>query len=179
MQELGEEMRVFRNDKVSIDTIRDLRPTGIIISPGPKDPTKAGISEIIIKEFAPTIPILGVCLGHQTLAHAFGAQIIKGKQPMHGKISKISHDGQGVFEGIKTSMKVTRYHSLVVDENSLPIELVISARASDGTIMGLRHRNYPLEGVQFHPEAVLTECGHELLNNFIKMAKARLSNENI
>ncbi len=145
-------MEVYRNDAVTIDFIHALKPQGIIISPGPKDPTDTGISEDIIREFASTIPILGVCLGHQAIAHVYGASIIKGQRPMHGKISEVKHTGEGVFENIPSPMKVTRYHSLVVDENTLPEGFIITARSEDGAIMGIRHTSLLLEGVQFHPE---------------------------
>lgn len=165
-EELGEHIKVYRNDAITIDLIKVLKPSGIIISPGPKDPTDTGISEDIIREFADTIPILGVCLGHQTIAHVYGAKIIKGNKPMHGKISPISHSNQGIFKGIPTPMDVTRYHSLVIDPKTLSSDFIITATTDDGVIMGIKHKTLLLEGVQFHPEAVLTQYGHELLANF-------------
>ncbi len=167
-KELNESITVYRNDAITIDFIKALKPKGIIISPGPGDPTDTGISEDIIREFSNTIPILGVCLGHQAIAHVFGSKIIKGSRPMHGKISSISHSGIGVFKDLPSQMNVTRYHSLIIDENSLSIDFNITARSKDNAIMGIKHKTLLLEGVQFHPEAVLTEYGHELLNNFVR-----------
>ncbi len=166
LEELDEHIEVYRNDAITIDFIKVLKPKGIIISPGPKDPTQTGICEDIIREFADSIPILGVCLGHQAIAHVYGAKVLKGKRPMHGKISTIHHQGDGVFKGLPKAYQVTRYHSLVVDEGSLPDEFYVTARTDDHAIMGIKHKTLLLEGVQFHPEAVLTEYGHELLQNF-------------
>lgn len=170
-QELGEEIAVYRNDSIDIATVESLDPEGIIISPGPKDPTETGICEDIVRVFAGRIPILGVCLGHQTIGHVFGAKVVKGARPMHGKISPVVHRGKGVFSGLKSPFDVTRYHSLVIDGDSLPMELEVSALSDDGAIMGIRHREYILEGVQFHPEAVLTQYGHDLLGNFITICR--------
>ena len=167
VQGLGEEVVVYRNDKIDLDTIRKISPYGIILSPGPKDPTDTGICEDIIKEFSNKIPVLGVCLGHQTIAHTYGASIIKGTRPMHGKVTQIEHNQEGVFRGIKSPMNVTRYHSLIIDEGTLPEDFMITAITQDNVIMGIKHKNLLLEGVQFHPEAVLTEHGHALLKNFI------------
>jgi anthranilate synthase/aminodeoxychorismate synthase-like glutamine amidotransferase len=167
VEELGETIKVYRNDAVTIDLIKEVKPSGIIISPGPKDPTQSGLSETIIREFASKTPILGVCLGHQAIAHTFGARIIKGHRPMHGKISSIQHTGIGVFYQLPSPMTVTRYHSLVIDESSLSNDFIITAKSDDGAIMGIKHKYLLLEGVQFHPEAVLTQYGHELLANFI------------
>lgn len=166
-EELGEDIKVYRNDAITIDLIKVLKPTGIIISPGPKDPTDTGLTEDIIREFASSIPILGVCLGHQAIAHVYGSSIVKGQQPMHGKISPITHTNQGVFKGLPSPMTVTRYHSLVVEPRSLSKNFIVTATSDDGVIMGIKHKTLLLEGVQFHPEAVLTENGHELLSNFI------------
>lgn len=166
-RELGETVQVYRNDAITLDLIRHLQPKGIVISPGPKDPTDCGISEEVIREFSSTIPILGVCLGHQAIAHAYGAKIIRGEKPVHGKLSRLQHDGKGLFRNLPNSYQVTRYHSLIVDEESLPDALEITARSEDGVIMGIRHKTHFLEGVQFHPEAVLTQYGHELLLHFI------------
>jgi para-aminobenzoate synthetase component 2 len=170
-QELDEEIKVFRNDKISISDIYNMKPMGIIISPGPKTPEESGVSKEIFKEFKGKIPILGICLGHQTFAYAFGGKTIKGKEPVHGKLSLIYHDGRGLFCGLKNPFMVTRYHSLTVDPSSLPEELQITSQTEDGVIMGLRHKKYVIESLQFHPEAELTEHGHELLKNFIKIAK--------
>lgn len=177
-EELGETIKVYRNDTVTIDLIKVLKPTGIIISPGPKDPTQTGLSEDIIREFASTIPILGVCLGHQTIAHVHGASIIKGTRPMHGKISSITHNNQGVFTNIPSPMEVTRYHSLVIDETTLSPDFIITARSEDGAIMGIKHQSLLLEGVQFHPEAVLTQYGHELLSNFTNRCRSLIGGNN-
>ncbi|OQY41702.1 MAG: aminodeoxychorismate/anthranilate synthase component II [Fusobacteriia bacterium 4572_74] len=173
LNELGEEVRVYRNDEISLDKVRELNPEMIVISPGPKTPDEAGISIEIIKKFYRIIPILGICLGHQSLIQILGGKIIKAKTPVHGKVEDISHTGTGVFKGLKNSIKVTRYHSLIADRSKLPEELMITAETIDGEIMGVRHKKYLLEGVQFHPEALLTECGHEMLANFLKEAKSR------
>jgi len=170
-QELGEEIMVFRNDVITIDRIRRLAPTGIILSPGPKAPSDAGICEDIIKQFSSLIPILGVCLGHQAIAHVHGVSVVKGIRPMHGKLSTINHQQQGVFKNLPSPMTVTRYHSLVVDNATLSDDFIVTARSADGEIMGLKHKNLLLEGVQFHPEAVLTEFGHELLANYVDWCK--------
>lgn len=171
MKELKEEIITFRNDKIDIEYIENLRPEGIIISPGPKSPNDSGISTQIISHFAGKIPILGICLGHQAIGHVFGANITKGNRPMHGKLSYITHDGKGIFNNINKNIHVTRYHSLVVDKQTLPECLEISAYSDEGEIMGIRHIKYAIEGVQFHPEAELTEYGHELLYNFIEICK--------
>jgi para-aminobenzoate synthetase component 2 len=171
-EELDEEILVYRNDSISIKDIYDINPEGIIISPGPKTPGESGISKEIFNEFKGKYPILGICLGHQTLAYAFHGKIIKGTQPVHGKLSFVYHDNKGLFCGLKNPFKVTRYHSLIVDPLSLPDCLEITCKTEDGVIMGLRHKHYPIESVQFHPEAELTEHGHELLKNFIKTAKS-------
>jgi len=171
LNELGEEVRVYRNDKISLDKVKELNPEMIVISPGPKTPDEAGISVEIIKKFYKTIPILGICLGHQSLIQILGGEIIKAEKPVHGKVEEISHTGVGVFKNLKNPIKVTRYHSLIANRSKLPKELVITAETIDGEIMGVRHKKYLLEGVQFHPEALLTECGHEMLANFLKKAK--------
>ncbi|SMB96339.1 aminodeoxychorismate synthase, glutamine amidotransferase subunit [Desulfonispora thiosulfatigenes DSM 11270] len=169
-EELDEEVIVFRNNDLSLEMVERINPYGIIISPGPGTPLDSGISMQIINHFKEKIPILGICLGHQAIASSFGGQITEGKQPVHGKVFSINHDQKGIFEGIRTPLNVTRYHSLIVDDN-LPDELEVTARSSDGVIMGIRHKKYKIEGVQFHPEAHLTECGHDLLRNFIKICK--------
>jgi len=173
LNELGEEVRVYRNDEISLDKVRELNPEMIVISPGPKTPDEAGISIEIIKRFYKTIPVLGICLGHQSLIQVLGGEIIKAETPVHGKVEEIRHTGIGVFKDLKNPIKVTRYHSLIADRNKLPEELVITAETAEGEIMGVRHKKYLLEGVQFHPEALLTECGHEMLANFLKEAKSK------
>jgi len=171
LNELGEEVRVYRNDEINIDEVRELNPEMIVISPGPKTPDEAGISVEVIKRFYKTIPILGICLGHQSLIQVLGGEIIKAKTPVHGKVEEIRHTGIGVFKDLKNPIKVTRYHSLIADRSKLPEELMITAETVSGEIMGVRHKKYLLEGVQFHPEALLTECGHEMLANFLAEAK--------
>lgn len=165
--ELGVEMEVHRNDTITIEMIEALKPDGIIISPGPKDPSQTGICESVIEQFADQIPILGVCLGHQAIAHVHGARVVKGERPMHGKLSMITHSNKGVFKNLPSPMQVTRYHSLVVEEETLSDSFWITAKSEDGSIMGIKHKTLMLEGVQFHPEAVLTEHGHALLANYI------------
>ncbi len=171
LNELGQETLVVRNDAITLDEIERLQPEGIIISPGPKNPTDCGICVDIVRHFAGQIPIFGVCLGHQVIGYAFGADIIKGKMPMHGKVTDITHSGEGVFTDLPKTYPVTRYHSLIIDKNTLPNELQIDAVSEDGAIMGVSHKRYPIYGVQFHPEAVLTHYGHELLNNFLNLCK--------
>jgi anthranilate synthase component 2 len=167
--ELGAEMRVARNDALSVEDIERLGPARIVISPGPGTPDGAGISLELIKHFHETTPILGVCLGHQAIGQAFGATVARARKQMHGKTSRIAHDGRGVFAGLEPGFEATRYHSLVVLESGLPAELEVSARAEDGEIMGLRHRRFPVEGVQFHPESILTRPGKALLKNFLAL----------
>ncbi len=169
--ELGEQVEIYRNDVLTIEKIKALKPEGIIISPGPKDPSETGICEDVIRTFATQIPIFGVCLGHQAIAYVHGADVVKGVRPMHGKISEVIHNGQGVFKGIPSPVKVTRYHSLVVDPATLSDDFIISARSEDGAVMGIRHRTLLLEGVQFHPEAVLTAFGHDMIKNYITWCK--------
>jgi anthranilate synthase component II len=170
--ELGAAMRVFRNDELGIADIEKLAPSHIIISPGPCTPKEAGISVPTIKHFAGKIPILGVCLGHQSIGEAFGGDIVRAKRVMHGKISQIHHRGEGVFKGLNNPFNATRYHSLVIKQETLPACLQVTAwtQNPDGSIeeiMGVKHRTLPLEGVQFHPESILTEHGHQLLKNFL------------
>lgn len=171
LNELGEDVEVYRNDEITLDKIRVLNPQMIVISPGPKNPDKAGISLEIIKTFYKTTPILGICLGHQSLIQVFGGKIKKAKTPVHGKVEEIKHIGIGVFKDLKNPIKVTRYHSLIGDRNKLPNELIITSETLNGEIMGVRHKKYLLEGVQFHPEALLTEYGHDMLSNFLEEAK--------
>jgi anthranilate synthase/aminodeoxychorismate synthase-like glutamine amidotransferase len=168
---LKQKVKVARNDSITIPEIIDLKPEAIIISPGPCTPTEAGISKKVIRELKADFPILGICLGHQAAAEVFGAEIIKAVEPVHGKISEVVHDGRGVFEKLNTPLKVTRYHSLIVNRANLPEELEISAQTRQGEIMGIRHKYYSVIGVQFHPEAVLTEQGLKLLDNFLKVGK--------
>jgi anthranilate synthase/aminodeoxychorismate synthase-like glutamine amidotransferase len=166
--ELGAQVSVFRNDGISIEELAALQPSHIVISPGPCTPNEAGITLGLIARFAGKAPILGVCLGHQAIGQAFGGKVVRAGQVMHGKTSRIRHDGRGVFAGLAADFTATRYHSLVVERASLPESLSITAESEDGEIMGLRHRHLPVEGVQFHPEALLTEHGHEMLQNFIE-----------
>ena len=165
--ELKQEVVVFRNDEVSLDEIAALQPGHIVISPGPCTPTEAGISVPLIRRFAGEIPILGVCLGHQSIGQAFGGKIVHAKRVMHGKVSAIHHGGRGVFLGLREPFEATRYHSLVIERESLPEVLEVTAWTDDGEIMGVRHKNLPVQGVQFHPESILTQFGHELLRNFV------------
>ena len=165
--ELGAEVQVFRNDQVSVERIEALAPAGIVLSPGPCTPNEAGVTLDTIQRLAGRVPILGVCLGHQAIGQAFGGKVVRAKQVMHGKVSRIRHDGRGVFSDIEDNFIATRYHSLVVERESLPACLEVSAQSEDGEIMGLRHRSLDVEGVQFHPEALLTEHGHRLLRNFM------------
>jgi para-aminobenzoate synthetase component II len=167
--QLGQTLAVRRNDEVTLDEIARLRPERIIISPGPCTPREAGLSVPIVQRFAGKIPILGVCLGHQAIGDAFGGKIVRAKKIMHGKTSKIHHDGKTVFRDLPQDFEATRYHSLIVERRSLPRCLEISAETSDGVIMGLRHRQFPVEGVQFHPESVLTGPGFSLLRNFLSL----------
>ncbi len=169
LSELGAELKVFRNDKVSIREIRALKPEAIVISPGPGRPSNAGISCRVIEEFCDKLPILGVCLGHQCIGKVFGGKIVRAKKLMHGKTSLIYHNGQDIFQGIKNPFEATRYHSLVVERKSLPACLRVTAQTKDKEIMGLKHRSYPVLGVQFHPESILTKQGKQLLKNFIKL----------
>jgi anthranilate synthase component 2 len=165
--ELGEEVRVVRNDEVTVDDIARLSPARIVISPGPCTPNEAGVSLPAIARFAGKIPILGVCLGHQAIGQAFGGRIVHAKALMHGKVSPIHHSGKGVFRGLPSPYDATRYHSLAIERETCPAELEITAWTDDGEIMGVRHRTLAVEGVQFHPESILTEHGHALLRNFL------------
>lgn len=165
--ELGEEIKVVRNDGITLDTVQQINPAGIVISPGPCTPSEAGISVALINQFSGKIPILGVCLGHQSIGQAFGGRIVRARKVMHGKTSPVFHDGKGVFQGIANPFMATRYHSLVIERSSIPDCLTISAWTEEGEIMGVRHRTLAVEGVQFHPESVLSEHGHQLLENFL------------
>jgi anthranilate synthase/aminodeoxychorismate synthase-like glutamine amidotransferase len=169
MGELGAEMIIRRNDELTPDEVDALHPDRILLSPGPCTPQQAGISIPLIQHFAGKMPILGVCLGHQAIGAAFGGNVVRAPQLMHGKTSAVDHDGRSIFAGLSNPMTCTRYHSLIVAEEGLPEQLEISARTADGIIMGLRHREYAIEGVQFHPESVLTEGGKRLIQNFLEM----------
>jgi anthranilate synthase component 2 len=170
--ELGEDVRVHRNDEITLEEVEALAPERIVISPGPCTPKEAGISVPLIRHFAGRIPILGVCLGHQSIGEAFGGRIVHARQLMHGKTSPIHHANRGVFSGLPNPMTATRYHSLVIEPESRPEVLEVTAWTADGEIMGVRHRELAVEGVQFHPESILTECGHELLKNFLEEHRA-------
>lgn len=168
------EIRVYRNDQISLEQIRQLQPDAVVISPGPGRPEDAGISLDLIYQLGPTLPILGVCLGHQSIGQVFGGQIVSAPELMHGKTSQVSHTGVGVFQGLDNPLTATRYHSLVIEQQTCPEVLEITAWVADGTIMGVRHRNYPhIEGVQFHPESVLTTSGKQLLRNFLKQLEKK------
>ena len=170
---LAANLRVERNDALNLEQIRALAPQAILISPGPGDPDQSGVCLDVLRELGPRVPILGVCLGHQCLAQVFGGKVVRAAELMHGKTSPVHHSGQGVFAGLPEPLTATRYHSLIAERESLPDCLEITAWLDDGTIMGLRHRDYPhLQGVQFHPESVLTQSGHELLANFLREASS-------
>ncbi len=171
---IAAEIHVYRNDQITLEQIRQLRPDGIVISPGPGRPEDAGISLDLIQQLGASLPILGVCLGHQSIGQVFGGQIVSAPELMHGKTSQVSHTGVGVFQGLENPLTATRYHSLVIERQTCPEVLEITAWVEDGTIMGVRHRNYPLvEGVQFHPESVLTTSGKQLLRNFLKQLEKK------
>ena len=170
--ELGAEVVVHRNNKITVDDVAALKPDRIVISPGPRTPKEAGISVELIQRFAGQVPILGVCLGHQCVGAAFGGTIVNAGEIKHGKVSAIRHDGRGVYQGIDQDFEATRYHSLAVDPASLPAELYATAWSESDVIMGLRHKQYPVEGVQFHPESIMTDAGHDLLQNFLNMTEA-------
>ncbi|TAN42388.1 MAG: aminodeoxychorismate/anthranilate synthase component II [Nitrospirae bacterium] len=167
--EIGEDIRVYRNDKITIAEIEAMRPGKIVVSPGPCTPNEAGISVELIKHFAGRIPLLGVCLGHQSIGAAFGGDIIRAPKLMHGKTSMIRHDGKTIYAGLPNPFIATRYHSLVIKEETMPGCLEITARAEDGEVMGVRHKEFIIEGVQFHPESILTTVGKDLLRNFLKL----------
>jgi anthranilate synthase/aminodeoxychorismate synthase-like glutamine amidotransferase len=171
--ELGQVPEVVRNDAVSVADVIRMGPSGVVISPGPCSPAEAGISTDLVRELGPRTPILGVCLGHQCIGEAYGGKTVRAPSVMHGKVSTIHHDGRGVFTGLPSPLSATRYHSLVIDPGTLPASLEVSARTADGVIMGVRHREHPVEGVQFHPESILTEAGHELLRNFVEVCAGR------
>ena len=165
--ELGEEVKVFRNDEITLDGIAALKPDRICLSPGPCTPNEAGVTLGVIERFGANTPILGVCLGHQAIGQAFGGTVVRARELMHGKTDRIEHDGTGVFAGLPRALTATRYHSLAVRRSDLPESLLVTAWTRDGEIMGLRHRDLPVEGVQFHPESIATEYGHDMLRNFL------------
>ncbi|MDF2457899.1 MAG: trpG [Nitrospira sp.] len=167
--ELGEDVQVYRNDKISIEQIESLKPARIVVSPGPCTPNEAGISIETMRHFAGRVPLLGVCLGHQSLAVAFGGEVVRAERLMHGKTSPIRHDGRTIFRHLPNPFDATRYHSLIVNRSSLPSCFEISAETAEGEIMGMRHRSLGVEGVQFHPESILTAAGKDLLRNFLKL----------
>ena len=169
--ELGADVHVHRNDTLTLEQIAAWDPSEIVISPGPCTPTEAGISVPLIQRFAGKIPILGVCLGHQAIGQAFGGEIVRAERVMHGKVSPVTHDGQGVFTDLPSPLTATRYHSLAIERQTMPSCLAVTATADDGEIMGVRHREWAVEGVQFHPEAILTDHGHALLRNFLQRPK--------
>lgn len=173
--ELGAQVEVWRNDALSADDALALRPEAIVLSPGPCDPDRAGISLELVQKAATVCPMLGVCLGHQAIAQAFGGRIVRAETVMHGKRSSIEHDGRGLFEGLPSPFIATRYHSLVAEAGRLPASLEVTARTDDGVIMGLQHRELPIYGVQFHPESIETEHGHRLLANFLAMVRQRVA----
>jgi len=166
--ELGERVAVYRNDQITLNDVDALAPSHVVISPGPCTPNEAGISVDLVREYGASIPILGVCLGHQSIAQAYGGNIVRAPTLMHGKTSMIEHQGGGIFNELPSPFQATRYHSLVVDESTLPECFVVTARADDGQIMGIAHREDPVVGVQFHPESILTQYGHKLLHNFLQ-----------
>ncbi len=168
LEQMGEDVVVFRNDKVTVDRIDKLKPQMIFLSPGPGTPRDAGITVDVVREFHKTIPIMGICLGHQSIGYAFGGEIVRAGRIMHGKVSPVHHDGKTIFTGLPDPFTAGRYHSLVVRPETLPSCLEVSARTAEGEIMGLRHKEFPVEGIQFHPESVLTPQGKRILRNFIK-----------
>ena len=169
LAELGADVSVARNDQITIEQIEALQPDRIVISPGPKRPEHAGISVDLVRNFAGRLPLLGVCLGHQCIGVAYGAAIVQAGEIMHGKTSRIEHDGRGIYAGLPDPFEATRYHSLVVDPETLPAEILPTSWSAGGVLMGMRHREYALEGVQFHPESIMTPVGHDLLRNFLAM----------
>jgi anthranilate synthase/aminodeoxychorismate synthase-like glutamine amidotransferase len=169
LSELGADVRVARNDEIGVEEIERLEPTHLVISPGPGGPRDAGVSGDAIKAFAGSLPILGVCLGHQVIGHVMGAEVVRGPRPVHGSTSSITHDGKTIFSGIESPIEATRYHSLVVDADTVPDCLEVTCRTGDGLVMGVRHRNAAVEGVQFHPESILTDSGEAIFRNFLEM----------
>lgn len=170
--QLGATVEVARNDELTVDEVAAKAPKAVVLSPGPCDPDRAGICLELVSRLGPRLPILGVCLGHQTIGQVYGGRVVRASAPMHGKVSSIRHFGSSVFKGLPETFRATRYHSLAVDRSSLPNTLTITAEAEDGTIMGICHSEHPVHGVQFHPESIATEHGHDLLRNFLELAKA-------
>jgi anthranilate synthase component 2 len=168
--ELGAEFEVHRNDALTVDRIAEMKPEGIVISPGPCDPDRAGICLELVEKLSPSIPMLGVCLGHQTMGQVYGGKVVRAPEPMHGKVSTMRHTGVGPFEGLPETLRATRYHSLIVDSEGWPDELEAICWSEDGIIQGMRHRSYPMWGVQFHPESIASQWGHRMLGNFLRMA---------
>ena len=175
LAEMGADVQVRRNDHVTLDEIEAMQPDHIVISPGPGTPTEAGLSCKVIATFGPCTPVLGVCLGHQAIGQVYGGRVLRAPEPMHGKTSMMYHQGQGVFRNLPVPFEANRYHSLIVERSTLPAELEVTAQTADGLIMGLRHCTYPVEGVQFHPESIMTPTGKDLLRNFLTMHEARRS----
>ncbi|MEA4862044.1 MAG: aminodeoxychorismate/anthranilate synthase component II [Victivallaceae bacterium] len=171
-EQLGCELEIARNDEIAVDAVLAMRPEAIVLSPGPSRPENAGIMLELIKAAAPLVPLFGVCLGHQAIGQAFGGKVVSAKRIMHGKLSEVTHDGKGIFAGIASPLKAVRYHSLAVEESSLPDCLEVSARAEDGEIMAMRHRTLPIESVQYHPESILSASGKRQLANFLKIAQS-------
>lgn len=170
--ELGAEVEVYRNDAISVAEVLAKKPQGVVISPGPCDPDRAGICLDLIRAAAGVLPLFGVCLGHQSIGQAFGGKVIRAPKPLHGKVSTLTHSGQGIFAGIPSPFQATRYHSLIVERETLPDCLTVTAQTDDGLIMGLEHRDFPIYGVQFHPESIASEHGHAILKNFLDVAVA-------
>ena len=166
--ELGASVKVLRNDVFTMEDVEKMKPEKIVLSPGPGTPDEAGQTMEVIKTFGKTIPILGVCLGHQSMGQVYGGKVIGAPKLLHGKVSLIHHDGKGVFKGVENPFEATRYHSLIVERETLPAKLIVTAETEDGLIMGLRHKRHPIEGVQFHPESIMTKAGKQLLENFLK-----------
>ena len=165
--ELGADVQVARNDKISLEEIEDMSPDGIVVSPGPCTPKEAGISGEVVKRFGEKLPVLGVCLGHQTIGYAYGGVVERAPEIMHGKTSMVHHDGKGLYEGLPNPFEAIRYHSLMVNPDTLPDFLEVTSRTEDGIVMGVRHKSLPVEGVQFHPESIMTKVGHDLLRNYL------------
>ncbi|HBI47769.1 MAG TPA: anthranilate/aminodeoxychorismate synthase component II [Smithella sp.] len=168
LEQMGEKVEVYRNDKITTEKIKRLKPRAIFLSPGPCTPKEAGITVDVVREFYKDVPIMGVCLGHQSIGYAFGAKVLRASRIMHGKISQVKHDGKTIFAGVPNPFPAGRYHSLIVVRETLPDFLEVSAETEEGEIMGLRHKNYPVEGIQFHPESVLTPQGKRIIRNFLK-----------
>lgn len=175
LEQLDQQIAVFQNEKITAQEVKDLSPTLIVLSPGPGRPAETGATREILQSLSGTIPILGVCLGHQAIVEFYGGRIVKGEQPMHGKLSNVQHNGEGLFAGIVSPVKVTRYHSLVVDDTVIPACLEVTARTEDGAVMGICHITFPITGIQFHPESILTDSGFQMLENTYAQAKAWLN----